>query len=60
MPGRSTSSKPLQYVGIAVALIAVVGSVALGWDFGGSIDPLPAALGVAAAGVAIGAYVYWR
>ncbi|MFB6074442.1 MAG: multidrug transporter [Haloarculaceae archaeon] len=53
MPGRASNSRPLQYVGLAVFAIAVVGTVALGWDFG-ERDTVPLVLGALVAGLAIG------
>ncbi|MFC6939865.1 multidrug transporter [Salinirubellus sp. GCM10025818] len=58
MPGRSSQSSPLQYVGVAVALVAVVGSVALGWEFGGTGDTTPLVLGGTCAVVAVGWALY--
>jgi hypothetical protein len=52
MVGRSSESRTLQYVGFAVAGVAVVGTVAFGWEFGGD-DQLPLALGAAAVVVAV-------
>ena len=57
MPGKPSQSRPLQYVGALVAAVAVVGTVAFGWEFGGT-DPVPVALGVAVAAVAVGATAY--
>jgi hypothetical protein len=45
---------------VAVAVVAVVGSVALGWEFGGTDDPVPPVLGAAFALVAVGWTVYRR
>jgi len=59
MPGRSSASKPFRYVGAAVALVALVGTVAFGWEFG-TDDPVPLALGAGAAAVAVGWTVYRR
>ena len=60
MPGRSSQSTALRYVGVAVALVAVVGSVLLGWEFGGTDDPVSLVLGAACAAVAVGWTVYRR
>jgi len=60
VPGRSSQSTALRHVGVAVALVAVVGSVALGWEFGGADDPVPLVLGAAFAVVAVGWTVYRR
>jgi len=59
MVGRSSESRTLQYVGFAVAAVAVVGTVAFGWEFGGD-DPLPLALGVAAVVAAVAVTVVQR
>lgn len=56
MPGRSSASPPVRTVGIAVAAVAVVGSVALDWSFDGS-DPVPLAVGAGAAVLAVGVTV---
>lgn len=58
MPGKPSQSKPLQYVGALVAVVAVVGTVAFGWEFGATDDLAPVALGVVFAVVAIGATLY--
>ncbi len=60
MPGRSSQPTALRYVGAAVALVAVVGSVLLGWEFGGTDGPVPFVLGAAFAVVAVGWTVYRR
>lgn len=60
MPGRSSQTPSLRYVGAVVALAAVVGSVLLGWEFGGTDDPVPFVLGAAFAVVAVGWTVYRR
>jgi hypothetical protein len=60
VPGRPSQSTALRYVGAAVALVAVVGSVALGWEFGGTDDGVPLVLGAGFALVAVGWTVYRR
>jgi hypothetical protein len=61
MFGRRSDSRALQVVGVAVAAIAVVGSVAFGWDFSGFDDGIvPVALGVGALVLAVGATLYRR
>jgi cobalamin biosynthesis protein CobD/CbiB len=48
------SSSRLEFVvGVLFAIIAVIGSVFFGWDFGGTSQPLPFALGVLAAIIAV-------
>lgn len=48
-------SRPLPKVGLAFALIAAVGYVALGWRFGGDSGPIPTAIAAVAVVVAVGA-----
>lgn len=61
MPGRSSDSRPLQVVGLVAFVVAVVGSTYLGWEFDGSMDdPVPVALGIAFAAIAVGVFVYRR
>lgn len=60
MPGRASDSKALQFLGAAVFIVAVVGYVAFGWRFGESNGPIPLALGVLFAAIAIGWTVYER
>jgi lipopolysaccharide export LptBFGC system permease protein LptF len=59
MPGRPAESRPLQFVGALVALVAVIGFVVFDWEWGGG-DPLPTVLGVAAAALAVGVTLYRR
>jgi len=59
MPGKSTGSKPLTYVGVGIALLAVGGTLALGWEWGGA-EPMPMAIGVGTALLAIGWTLYSR
>ena len=54
MPGRSSQSKTLQYVGVVGAIVAVIGSVALGWEWGGNDDLLPFLVGAVFFAVAVG------
>jgi uncharacterized membrane protein YbjE (DUF340 family) len=59
MPGAGRSdSTLLTYVGIAVAAVAVVGSVVFGWSFNASDGLLPFAVGAVAAAVAVGWYLF--
>ncbi len=53
MPGQASGSKTMQYVGAAVALVAVVGYVVFGWRFGSTEEIAPVALGVVCAVVAV-------
>ena len=59
MPGRSADSRPHRAAGLAVAAVAVVGALALGWQFGGN-DPVPTAVGVGVAAVAVAWTLYAR
>lgn len=54
MPGRSSASKPLQYVGVLVALIALVGYSVFGWRFGEANGVLPLTIGILGAVIAVG------
>lgn len=58
MPGRPSQSKPLQYIGALVALIAIVGYVIFGWNFEMTDGPIPIAIGLLVAVVAIGWTLY--
>ncbi|WP_049991912.1 hypothetical protein [Natrinema salifodinae] len=50
---RSSNASPLlTTIGLAVALVAVVGTHVFGWELG-SGQPLPTVIGVAAATVAV-------
>lgn len=59
MPGAGRSDSTLvTYLAIAVAVVAVVGSLVLGWSFGESDGPIPFAIGAAVAAVAIGWHLF--
>lgn len=60
MPGKRRSSKAVQYLGALVAAIAVFGYVVFDWDFAGATDPVPFALGVVVAILAIGLTLYQK
>lgn len=61
MPGRTSQSRLLQYVGVAAALVAVVGFVVFGWRFGGESDgATPLVVGAVCAAVALGWTIYRR
>lgn len=47
MPGPGSGSTAGTIVGALVAAIAVIGSVFLGWDYGGFDDPVAVVIGVA-------------
>lgn len=57
MPGRSTQSRPLTYVGVLIAAVALVGTLLLGWQWGGD-DPIPTVIGAGVALIAVGWTVY--
>lgn len=58
MPGRSSQSTLLQYVGIAAAIVAVVGYVVFGSRFGEADGVTPSVIGAAVAVFAVGWTVY--
>lgn len=55
MPGPGNGSTTGTVVGAVVAAIAVIGSVFLGWDYGGFDDPIAVVIGVT---VVVGLLVY--
>lgn len=60
MPGRPSQSKPLQYIGALVALIAIVGYVVFDWRFGETDGILPLAIGIICVILAVGSTLYQR
>jgi drug/metabolite transporter (DMT)-like permease len=60
MPGRSSDSNALQYVGAVVALVAVVGYAFFGWQFGETNSITPLAIGVVCAVAAVSWTLYSR
>lgn len=60
MPGNPSSSGRMSLVGAAFALVAVVGYLAFGWQFGGETDGVPLAIGLGAVAVAVGVTLYRR
>lgn len=60
MPGRPSQSKPLQYIGALVALIAIVGYVGFYWRFGENGGIIPFAIGVSCVILAGGWTLYQR
>jgi hypothetical protein len=60
MPGRASSSKPLQYIGALVAAVAVVGYVVFGWRFGETDSVIPFALSAVCVVIAVGWELYRR
>jgi len=60
MPGRSSQSTPLQYIGLAVALLAIVGYALFGWRFGEGGGTTPFVVGAAVALFAVGWTLYQR
>lgn len=57
MPGRS---KRFTLLGVAFAVVGVVGYVVLGWRFGGESEPVALALAAVAVAVAVGSELYDR
>lgn len=60
MPGSPSDSGPMQLVGMLVAAVAVVGYVLYDWQFGGEVQPIPAAIAVACVVLAVAVTVYRR
>ena len=59
MPGAGRSDSTLvTYVGLAVAAVAVVGSLLFDWSFSASDGPLPFVVGALAAAVAVGWHLF--
>lgn len=58
MPGRPSQSKPLQYIGVLVALLAIVGYTVFGWRFGEAGSTIPFAVGATVATFAVGWTLY--
>ncbi|WP_154018264.1 multidrug transporter [Halolamina sediminis] len=58
MPGKSSDSRALQLIGLAVAAVAVVGTTVFGWEFGQPDSAAP--LAIAAVCVAIVAINWLR
>lgn len=60
MPGRASSSKSLQYIGLLVAAVAVIGYVVFGWRFGETDSVIPFMLGAVCVVIAVGWELYQR
>jgi multidrug efflux pump subunit AcrB len=60
MPGSSAQSKTLQYVGVLVAVTAIIGYIVFGWQFGSDSGPVPVGIGITAAVFAVGWTLYQR
>jgi hypothetical protein len=58
MPGRPSQSKPLQYAGAVVALVAIAGHVVFGWRFGETGGITPFVIGAVVAAIAVGWTLY--
>ncbi|MFC7132686.1 hypothetical protein ACFQJ3_06005 [Salinibaculum sp. GCM10025337] len=58
LPGRPSQSKPLQYVGVVVALLAIVGDTVSDWRFGETDGIIPFVVGVGIAIFAVGWTLY--
>ncbi len=54
MPGRSTSARPLQFLGALDALFALASSTGFGWGFEEVGGVIPFALGAAGVLIALG------
>ncbi|AXG10557.1 hypothetical protein DU484_12275 [Haloplanus rubicundus] len=52
MPGRTSSSNILQYVGVIAAIVGVIGYVVSGWQFGEIDSTIAFALGVICVSIA--------
>lgn len=50
----------MQFVGLLVAAVAVVGYVLYDWQFGGEVQPVPAAIAIACVVLAIAVSLYRR
>jgi len=60
MPGRSSQSRTLQYVGAITAVVAVIGYVVFGWRFGDTDATIPFLFGALCVIIAIGWELYRR
>ena len=60
MPERSSQPRLLQYVGVLVAIIAVVGYVVFGWRFGETESVIPFVIGGICVVIAICWTLYQR
>jgi CHASE2 domain-containing sensor protein len=60
MPGRTSSSNVLQYVGVIAAIVGVIGYVVFGWQFGETDSPIAFALGAIRVSIAGGWELYRR
>lgn len=60
MPGRSSDSTVVQYIGAFVALVAIIGYLAFDWQFGSADGIVPYVVGLGCVIVAIGWTIYQR
>jgi len=60
MPGRASPSGSFQYIGVLVAVVAVIGYVVFGWRFGETDDMIPVVLATVCIGIALGWKLYKR
>ena len=58
MPGKRSSSKTIQYLGLVIATIAVIGYVVFGWRFGEPNGIAPYGIGAIVAIFAVGLTLY--
>lgn len=58
MASRPSQSKPLQIVGVFVAVLALVGYVVFDWRFGETDGVVPLAIGIICAILAVGWTLY--
>lgn len=54
MPGRSSPSRTLQFVGAITAVVALIGYIVFGWRFGDTGASLPFLLGALCVVIAVG------
>lgn len=59
-PGQRSQSKPLQYIGALVALIAFVGYVVFDWRFGETNGIIPLAIALICVIIVVGWELYQR
>lgn len=58
MPGRSQAARGAVLVGLAAAVVGLVGYAVFGWRFGDGGNTVPSALGIFVAAIAIVVTVY--
>lgn len=55
---RSNADSRLVVVAVAFAAIALVGTVAFGWEFGGDTEPIALGLAAVAVAIAVGRHLF--